>query len=487
MNLSGNKWSTPLNLGYPINTSDDNLFYYPVNSGEYTYFSDAKLDESGGTEIYMMKLQIPENPNEFEISGNVAFSDKKSHSDIVKISLLDSLNITDTIAIFYTNLETGNYSSVVPAGNYQISFEAKSYKKEILDLYIPRILSRQQFVLDVTLVPEQLLSQKELVVENTANNKEKEGYIAIKNVHFDEKKQDLDFDSQVELERMYKILEVNPSLSIFVSGKSKSEFGEAYDEKLTLKRQENIVNYLTAKGIDRSRFELEENKTGTLVDNSGNVEIKLFKAAKDSVKLDEEIFMPNNIRFKDDLIYTVILKGTNEKLDEKSLNSEITDVLTHQTQNGFVYTSGKFSKLFEAVKYMNKCIDLGFTEASIVDNFELQNIKNSSYLASSDAKPKTVETEKTVEKSETKPVETTTSSTKSSINFTIQLGVFSASIGVDNFKNVGTVIEHIGVDNKYRYLYGTFDSYSKAKEKLSEIIKLGYSEAFIMNTERYKK
>ena len=76
---------------------------------------------------------------------------------------------------------------------------------------------------------------------------------------------------------------------------------------------------------------------------------------------------------------------------------------------------------------------------------------------------------------------------KSTINFTIQIGVFSASMGVDNFKNIGQVTEHIGVDSKYRYLYGTFDSYAKAKEKFAEIIKLGYSDAFNMNIDRYKK
>ena len=495
MNLGKNKWSTPLNLGYPINTAADNLFYYPVNLGEYTYFSDAKMDESGGTEIYMMKLQLPENPNEFELSGKVTFSDKANHENIVKISVLDSINLKDTIATIYTNIETGNYESKVAAGNYQISFEADKYNKEIVNLYIPRILSRQQFVLDITLTPqEQLLTQKDLIVDaNTTNEsnttatstqKEKEGFVAIKNVHFDETKQDLDFDSQVELERIYKVLESNPSLAIHISGKSKSEFGEAYDEKLNQKRQESIINYLAAKGIDKSRFKIEDGTSTNIADNTGNVSVKLFKSAQDTVKMDEDIYKPNSIKFKDELVYTVILKGTNDKLadDYFAKYPDITAITASTTENGYVYTSGKFSKLFEAVKYMNKCIDLGFAEASIVDNFELDNIKNSTYLATSES----VSSEKQkVAENVSKPINSESKST--GISFTIQLGVFSAPMDVMEFKNIGEVTAHIGEDNKYRYLFGTYDSYSKANEKLSQILKLGYTEAFIMNTERYKK
>ena len=39
-------WSKPKNLGYPINTPDDNIFFMPIGDGKSGYYSIFK--ESGG-------------------------------------------------------------------------------------------------------------------------------------------------------------------------------------------------------------------------------------------------------------------------------------------------------------------------------------------------------------------------------------------------------------------------------------------------------
>lgn len=57
---SNGTWNNPLNLGYPINTSDDNTFFMPTGNGKSGYYSILK--ESGGfgkEDIY--KLTIREN------------------------------------------------------------------------------------------------------------------------------------------------------------------------------------------------------------------------------------------------------------------------------------------------------------------------------------------------------------------------------------------------------------------------------------------
>lgn len=47
-----NEWSIPQNLGYPLNTTDDDLFYYPWNNGEIAYMSKILGDGYGATDIY---------------------------------------------------------------------------------------------------------------------------------------------------------------------------------------------------------------------------------------------------------------------------------------------------------------------------------------------------------------------------------------------------------------------------------------------------
>ncbi|OFY24818.1 MAG: hypothetical protein A2W98_06000 [Bacteroidetes bacterium GWF2_33_38] len=473
--LDNNKWSVPLNLGYPVNTADDNLFYYPVKNGEYTYFSDAKIDGNGGTEIYMMKLLLPEHPNQFEINGTITFADNPKSNSVVTISIIDSLSKNDTVATVFSNLETGEYQGIVPSGNYKVAFVAEGYKKRCEELFIPQILSRQEFVLNTELSPEELLSSHDLIAQNQES---KDGYVAIKNINFSTKEQTLDFDSQVELERMYKILASNPSLSIVLEGKTKTEFGEAYDQKLNEKRQETIINYLAKKGIDKSRFVINNQEIAQNNALSEAVEIKLLKSTNDSILMNEEIYLPENVRFKNELVYTVILLGTNGQLADNYFEKykDILTVTPYTTQNGYIYTSGKFDKLFDAVKYMNSAIDMGFLEASIVDNFELENIRRSSYLATSESTTHNTKVD-------------TTSSTivsKGEFLFVIQIGAYENSVGIEHFKNLEGIVEHKGSDGKYRYLFGKFATYKEAKEKRMDLIRNGYSDSFIMNYERYK-
>ena len=53
-------WEDPVNIGYPINTTGDNLFYYPIGNGSQGYM--AKVDRDGPLtfDIYLVDLPDPE-------------------------------------------------------------------------------------------------------------------------------------------------------------------------------------------------------------------------------------------------------------------------------------------------------------------------------------------------------------------------------------------------------------------------------------------
>ena len=53
-----NKWSEPENLGYPLNTTDDDLHYMPINDGKIAYYSLFRKDGYGGFDIY--RIEFPE-------------------------------------------------------------------------------------------------------------------------------------------------------------------------------------------------------------------------------------------------------------------------------------------------------------------------------------------------------------------------------------------------------------------------------------------
>jgi len=53
---SGNEWSKPENLGLPFNTTDDNVFFFPLHNGDVAYYSKYKETGYGDNDIYRIQI-----------------------------------------------------------------------------------------------------------------------------------------------------------------------------------------------------------------------------------------------------------------------------------------------------------------------------------------------------------------------------------------------------------------------------------------------
>ncbi len=62
-------WGEPVNMGYPINTTDNDLFFQPLNDGKIAYYSIYRPGGMGLHDIYRMDIYSPDNPR---ISEDVA-------------------------------------------------------------------------------------------------------------------------------------------------------------------------------------------------------------------------------------------------------------------------------------------------------------------------------------------------------------------------------------------------------------------------------
>jgi tetratricopeptide (TPR) repeat protein len=60
-NKNTNTWGEPQNVGYPVNTTDNDLFYQPIGDGNEGYIALANNDTKGKTDIYKIKITaVPE-------------------------------------------------------------------------------------------------------------------------------------------------------------------------------------------------------------------------------------------------------------------------------------------------------------------------------------------------------------------------------------------------------------------------------------------
>ncbi|PKP19515.1 MAG: hypothetical protein CVU05_11180 [Bacteroidetes bacterium HGW-Bacteroidetes-21] len=130
-------FTKPDNMGYPVNSIDDDVFYVLSADGKRAYYSTIKDDTYGGKDIYLMDLlSLPER-SLVVITGFI----RDAQNNVVKdmTLTLNDLKTNKLIGNFKPNSNTGKYTLVVPKSmNYKISSEDGNV----------------QFVKDELIVPE---------------------------------------------------------------------------------------------------------------------------------------------------------------------------------------------------------------------------------------------------------------------------------------------------------------------------------------------
>lgn len=114
------EWGYPVNLGYPINTTDDDLFFLPVNNGNNAYFSQFLEEGFGRHDIYYLTIYSDDNPRMYLITGKLSV-DKGSVTvdDNVMIYLVDRAN-GDTIQVKKPVISTQSFELKAPKGDYDL-------------------------------------------------------------------------------------------------------------------------------------------------------------------------------------------------------------------------------------------------------------------------------------------------------------------------------------------------------------------------------
>jgi len=127
---TGSGWKTPENLGYPINTTDDDKFFQPVSNGSYAFYSMTTGYKK--KEIFYMSLGNDVNKL-LEIEGKLSLRDTTvEFNNNYKIYLMDKLS-GDTLDVGYPNKLTGLYGFAVFPGEFRLDYTAPGYFSHRID------------------------------------------------------------------------------------------------------------------------------------------------------------------------------------------------------------------------------------------------------------------------------------------------------------------------------------------------------------------
>lgn len=143
------QWSKPTNIGYPINTPDDNLSICFADNKMIAYVAAYRKDSEGGLDIYRVKFN-DENGTLTTIKGFLLNSDSTAITTPITIEAFNEES-GDLQGIFEANHTKGNYIMILPPNKYVLKMalpngetiekkisinDGKTYKKEIEQNFI---------------------------------------------------------------------------------------------------------------------------------------------------------------------------------------------------------------------------------------------------------------------------------------------------------------------------------------------------------------
>ncbi len=230
------KWSKPENLGYPINTTDEEGSLIVASDGKTAYYASDRADTKGALDIYTFELRADVRPAKtLWVKGKVF--DKKTLNGLPSsVELVDVAN-KQLISKLQTD-EDGNYLVTLPVGkDYAFNVNRKGYLFYSENFNLAKNASDSVYQIDIPLQP---------IVANAS--------IILKNVFFDTKQTQLKPESVTELDYVVLLMNENPKLKVQIGGHTDNVGKPADNAKLSLGRAVAVVNYLLGKGIKNDRL-----------------------------------------------------------------------------------------------------------------------------------------------------------------------------------------------------------------------------------------
>lgn len=253
-NIDGT-WSKPVNLGYSINTTDDELFYFPVKNGKVAYVAGFMKEGYGSQDIFRLELGSGE---EAATTGPA-----KKQEPVAQL--------TDTI------------------------------KEPAKADTLPKIKERE-------------LSQEvvKAITETKVSVQKAEENIVSRSIFFNYNSVELETDARKLLDHLCIVMKNIPELKIEFVGNTDAKGTEEYNLKLSEWRAKAAKSYVVSKGIKAGRISIKgigkknfiainTNPDGT--DNpegrkfNRRVDVQVLEIKEKSVKF-EDVKLPDNLKIK---------------------------------------------------------------------------------------------------------------------------------------------------------------------------------------------
>ncbi|AIZ63890.1 membrane protein [Hymenobacter sp. DG25B] len=261
--IENGKWSEPMNLGYPLNTHENEASLYIASDNVRGFCSRTRPAEAGVMErdraVDLFSFEVPKEVRSREAStytqGRVydATTKKPLQADVQLYDL-----VTNQLVQYVTSDPVnGDYTVVLNEGRqYAMYASANGYLLKSLSFDYTNQHTFDPLTLDMYLEP--VKTGRTMVLNN---------------LFFETNEYKLKPTSRTELDRLIQFMRQYKDVQVQIAGHTDDVGAEADNEKLSLNRAKSVYSYLVANGIPASRLRYKgygENKPLVANDSESN-------------------------------------------------------------------------------------------------------------------------------------------------------------------------------------------------------------------------
>ena len=237
------KWKIPENLGYPLNTFEDQVALFITADAKKAYYSLERDQDDKYRRAKIVEIEVPASLQaKFKATSflkGIVYDSKTKQKLQADIELI-ALKNNELLGKISSDAQTGTYTSVLTnGGEYAVFVSKKGYFFKSLSFDFSDKIGLDK-ILDIPLEPIK-----------------KEAKEILNNIFFDTAKWDLKSESTAELDKLVGLLKANPDLPIEISGHTDDVGKDADNLLLSQKRAKAVVDYLAQKGVNILKIKAE--------------------------------------------------------------------------------------------------------------------------------------------------------------------------------------------------------------------------------------
>ena len=235
-----NAWAVAKNLGYPLNTQDDQVSLFVSADGKKGYFAHEERQGGRFTSSKLYEFDFPEQiavKHKSNYMKGVVYDARTKKPVEARIELFN-LNGGELETVMQSDRKDGSYLTVLTEGaSYGLYANREGYLFKSLYFDYSGSKNNEPLVMDIYLQP----------LEKGAKD-------VLNNLFFDTGKYALEDKSKTELQKLVSLLKDNKNLRLEISGHTDDVGKDSDNLALSLKRAKSVYDHLAGAGIGAGRL-----------------------------------------------------------------------------------------------------------------------------------------------------------------------------------------------------------------------------------------